>query len=192
MIIRRYAAECANVSFGLLEDRFKGPRAVADLEDRHADARQRDQIPLDLFQHRHGQYRGTRGEVVDTMNSGHLVTRCRSRMSLFPVRIVFRSLSDGAPSRLMRATAACAPSKMMFSVSWTLMLSALRQSNTCARTPGRSRCLTTRMCVAGVFFARLTTFGTLPVSLYVATMRTVSAATASCAWSVDAPMWWVP
>ena len=36
--------------------------------------------------------------------------------------------------------------------------------------------------------ARFTTFGARPVSLYSRTMRTVSAAIASCAWSVDAPM----
>ena len=42
--------------------------------------------------------------------------------------------------------------------------------------------------VAGDFFARLTTFGARPVWLYSRTIRTVSAAIASCAWSVDAPM----
>ncbi len=88
---------------------------------------------------------------------------------------------DGAPSRLMRATAACAPSKMMFSVSWTLRCATRRYSNTWASTPGLSRWRTTSMCVAGVNFARLTTFGTLPVSLNVRMMRTVSSAIASCA-----------
>ena len=40
--------------------------------------------------------------------------------------------------------------------------------------------------------ARFTTFGTRPVSLKVRTMRTVSVAIASWAWSVEAPMWCVP
>src|SRR5438034_9210753 len=94
---------------------------MADLENRHADARQRDQIALDLLEHRNRQDRWTRGEVVNAMNGGHMVTRCRSRMSRFPSCIVFSRASDGAPSRLIRATAACAPSKLTFSVSWTLM-----------------------------------------------------------------------
>ena len=34
--------------------------------------------------------------------------------------------------------------------------------------------------------------GARPVSWYSRTMRTVSAAIASCAWSVEAPMWCVP
>ena len=38
----------------------------------------------------------------------------------------------------------------------------------------------------------VTPFGTLPCSLYSRMMRTASSATASWAWSVDAPMWCVP
>ena len=80
----------------------------------------------------------------------------------------------------------------MFSVSCTLILAPASLANTHASTPGWSRCRTISECVAGVFFARFTTFGTRPVSLNVLTMRTVSAAMASWAWSVDAPMWCVP
>ena len=42
-------------------------------------------------------------------------------MSSLPSRIAAMSASDGSASRLMRATAASAPSKMTFSVSCTLM-----------------------------------------------------------------------
>src|SRR5450631_2277026 len=154
---------------------------MADLENRHADARECQEVALDLFEDGYRQHGRTGGEVVDAAHGGQMVTRWRSRMSGLPPCIAVSNVSDGAPSRLMRATAACAPSKMTFSVSCTLMLPWRKCSNTCARTPGRSRWRTTSMCVAGVFFARFTTFGTFPVSLYDAMMRTVSAAIASCA-----------
>ena len=48
--------------------RLERLRAVADLEDRHPGAGQRDQIPLDFLEHRDGQHRRTGGEVVDAMN----------------------------------------------------------------------------------------------------------------------------
>ena len=49
----------------------------------------------------------------------------------------------GSLSRLIRATAASAPSKTIFSISCTLMRAALMASRTLASTPGRSRCRTT-------------------------------------------------
>jgi hypothetical protein len=70
-----------------------------------------------------------------------------------------------------------------------LIFAALMASSTDASTPGRSRCRTTSAQVAGVFRERLTTFGGLLVSWYMRTIRTASAAMASCASSVDAPMW---
>ena len=45
-------ASVADVGLGLREDRLERLRPVADLENRHADARQRDEIALDLFEHR--------------------------------------------------------------------------------------------------------------------------------------------
>ena len=71
-------------------------------------------------------------------------------MSALPALMRSHSAGDGAPSRLMRATAASAPSNTMFSVSCTLRLRRRRWLKTCASTPGRSRCRTTSMCVAGV------------------------------------------
>ena len=44
---------------------------MADLENRHTDAGQRDQIALNLLEHRQRQHRGARGEVVNAMNGGH-------------------------------------------------------------------------------------------------------------------------
>ncbi len=81
---------------------------------------------------------------------------------------------------------------MTFSISWTLIPAALIASSVCARVPGRSRWRTTIEDVAGVWVARFTTLGTVPVSANTRTMRTASAAIASCACSVDAPMWCVP
>ena len=64
------SAERADVGLGLREDRLERLRAMADLEDRHADAGQRHEIALDLLEHRHRQHRGAGGEVEDAMN-GH-------------------------------------------------------------------------------------------------------------------------
>ena len=52
---------------------------MADLEDRHADAGQRDEIALNLFEDRHRQDGRTGGEVVDALNGRHsyLVSRFR-------------------------------------------------------------------------------------------------------------------
>ena len=44
-------------------------------------------------------------------------------MSAFSALMRSHKAVDGAPSRLMRATAASAPSNTMFSVSWTFRLS---------------------------------------------------------------------
>src|ERR1019366_8497884 len=112
LIVRRHVAERADVCVGLLENRFECLRPMTDLENRHADPRQRDEIALDFLEHRHGQHGRPGGEVVNAMDSGHMVTRCKSRMSLFPPCMAFSSASEGAPSRWMRATAACAPSKI--------------------------------------------------------------------------------
>jgi hypothetical protein len=44
---------------------------MADLEDRHADAGQRYQVALNLFENRQRQHRWTSGEVEDAVNGGH-------------------------------------------------------------------------------------------------------------------------
>ena len=87
----------------------------------------------------------------------------------------------GAWSRWTRATAASAPSKTTFSVSWTLIPAARSVSKTWASTPGRLRWRTISRWVAGERSARLTQFGTRPVATKLATTRTVSAAIAACA-----------
>ena len=64
------AGERADVGLGRVEDRFERLRPVADLQDRHADARQRDEIALRLFEDGLGQDGGTGAEVEDALNGG--------------------------------------------------------------------------------------------------------------------------
>ena len=114
----RDAGQRAKIRLGLGDDPFERGRAVADLHDRHADARQRHEIALRLLEDGQRQHRRAGREVVDALGHG--------RLSLAAQR----------------------------GTSWALF----------------------------------TMFGTWPVSMNDRTIRTVSAATASCAWSVDAPM----
>src|SRR5262249_53332992 len=130
-------------------------RAVADLQNRHPHARQRHQVALRLCDHRLRQNRGPRSEVEDSF--GHLIltegvdslqstvdrfvqrsTRDSSMMSGLLERIADSVFSAGCCSRWIRATAAFAPSKTMFSVSWTLIPASFNWSKTEARTPTRS------------------------------------------------------
>ena len=92
----------------------------------------------------------------------------------------------------MRATAASAPSKTMFSVSCDVDPGVAQLREHVGEHAGLVPVPHDQQCVAGVWRARLTTFGHPPGLLVGLTMRTVSAAIASCAWSVDAPMWCVP
>ena len=49
---------------------------MADFEDRHPDAGQRDEIALNLFQHRQRQHGRTGGEVEDAMDGCHGAPKC--------------------------------------------------------------------------------------------------------------------
>jgi hypothetical protein len=71
LVVRRNGRQRADVGLRLREDRLERRRAVADLEDRHADSRQRHEIALNLFENGHRQDRGPRREVVDAMNGSH-------------------------------------------------------------------------------------------------------------------------
>jgi hypothetical protein len=64
------ARQGAEVGLGALDDFIEGRRAMADLEHRHTDARQGDEVALGLFQHRQGQHRRPRREVVDARAGG--------------------------------------------------------------------------------------------------------------------------
>ena len=90
------------------------------------------------------------------------------------------------------ALAACAPSKMVFSISSTLMAWRRIAPSTSASTPTLSKWRTSSWNAAGERVARLTQLGTSPRSTKLRTMRTVSSAMAACAWLVDAPTWCVP
>src|SRR5439155_20551810 len=70
-IVRRHAAERPDVSFGLLEDRLERFRAVADLEDRHPDAGQRDEVALNLLEDRQWQNRGACRKIEDALHDSH-------------------------------------------------------------------------------------------------------------------------
>ena len=63
MIIRRNAGERAQVRLAALDDIVERLRAMADLEDRHADARQRHQIALGLFEHLEGKHSRAGGKI---------------------------------------------------------------------------------------------------------------------------------
>src|SRR5262245_41339039 len=115
---------------------------MADLQDRHADAGQRQQVALHLFENGQRQHGRARGEVVDAVDRGgcahkvdsrsafgsglwqkiltprawgrQIFTRCRSMISAFPLRIASSSPTSGAASTLIQAIAASAPSNTMF------------------------------------------------------------------------------
>jgi hypothetical protein len=55
----------AHVGFRALNDFVEGLRSVADLEHRHAHARQLDEIALRFFEYGNGQNCGTGGKIVD-------------------------------------------------------------------------------------------------------------------------------
>jgi hypothetical protein len=54
----------------LREDRLEGLRAMADLEDRHADAGQGDQVALRSSRTGTGKNCGTGGEIKEAMGRG--------------------------------------------------------------------------------------------------------------------------
>ena len=58
-------AERAHVRLAALDDLVERLRAMADLQDRHADARERQQIALRLLEHLDRQHRRTGGEIED-------------------------------------------------------------------------------------------------------------------------------
>src|SRR5580692_7726524 len=92
------AGEHANVGFRLGQNRLACPRAMADLENRHAHAGQREEIALNLLEDRYWQHCRSGGKVVHAVSGGHIVTSRKSRISLFPCWIAVRSAADGSPS----------------------------------------------------------------------------------------------
>ncbi len=80
----------------------------------------------------------------------------------------------------------------MFCIPSTLMPASRTSTRTLASTPTLSRWRTTSRARAGVLRATFTQLATSPLRTKAVTMRTVSRAMASCAWAVEAPMWWVP
>jgi hypothetical protein len=66
-IVRGDGGERTDVGLGLGKNRFERLRAMADLEDRHPHAGQRDEVALHLFQDRHRQHRRSGGEIVDAL-----------------------------------------------------------------------------------------------------------------------------
>ena len=74
----------------LREDVLERLRAVADLEDRHADAGQRHEIALRLLENGHGQDRGAGGKVVDALDSRshELVIDREARHGTYQVRLL--------------------------------------------------------------------------------------------------------
>ncbi len=112
------AGERADVALGTLDDFVEWLRAVADLEDRHADAGHRQEVLACLFEDLDRKHGRPGGKIENAIRCRHSVTTCRSSTSEFFL-INSHASSGGAPSRLTRATAASAPSKTMFSVSCT-------------------------------------------------------------------------
>jgi len=80
---------------------------------------------------------------------------------------------------------------MMFSTSSTL-IAPLASTRDVGQHAGRFRWRMESTCVAELRARRLTTLGTSPVAWNVCTIRITSWAIATCAWSVEAPTWWVP
>ena len=66
------ARERSDVGFRLRKRRFELLRPMADLENRDADAGQRQQIALNLLKNRQRQHGRSGGEVEYTMNRGHI------------------------------------------------------------------------------------------------------------------------
>ena len=62
-VVRRHVRKFSDVGFGPREHVFEYLGPVADLENRHADARQRHQLALSLLEHRHRQHGGAGGEI---------------------------------------------------------------------------------------------------------------------------------
>ena len=64
-----HARERAQVGLATLDDLVEGRGAMADLEHRHADAGQRQQVLLDLLEHGDRQHGRTGGKVVNASGS---------------------------------------------------------------------------------------------------------------------------
>ena len=112
----RDAGERAQVGIGLIEDAFEDLRAVADLEDRHPDTRQRNEIALYLIQHGLG---GTAGPA-EKFNTRCAVVMAISRLdrSLTPVVTnEFSILADQTAKTRTSMMSAC-PERSVCSVSF--------------------------------------------------------------------------
>ena len=71
MIVRRDAGERAQVGLAALDDLVERLRAMADLEDRHADAGQRHQVALRLLEHLERQHGRPSGKIENSVRSSH-------------------------------------------------------------------------------------------------------------------------
>ncbi|MGC4085442.1 MAG: hypothetical protein QM736_25800 [Vicinamibacterales bacterium] len=71
LVVRRHVRERADVGLGFRENRLERLRAVADFEHGHADARQRDDLGLDLFENGQRQDCGTRREIEHAIHGSH-------------------------------------------------------------------------------------------------------------------------
>src|SRR5262249_61989860 len=114
--------ELADVGLAALDDIFERLRAVADLENRHPNAGKGHQVLLRLSEDRLRKNGGAGGKVENAVShdaSLYKGSSVSSRMSLLERRIESSTCGEGSDPRWMRATAALAPSKTMFSVSCT-------------------------------------------------------------------------
>src|SRR5215831_18324598 len=141
MVVGRYVGQLADVCLAFLDDVLEGFGPVADLENRHPYPGQRHQVLLRLSEDRLRKNCGSGGEIENAVShsaSLYKGSSVSSRMSLCERRIASRTCGDGSEARWIRATAAFAPSKTMFSVSCTFIPACWMRSNTEARTPTRS------------------------------------------------------
>ena len=70
MILVRQVEQPAQVGLGLLEDAVEHRRPMADLEHRHADVRQRQQIAARLLEDRFRQHGRSRAEIEYAIYKG--------------------------------------------------------------------------------------------------------------------------
>src|SRR5205814_2096315 len=72
LVVGRNPGERPHVRFAALDDVVEGLRAVADLEDRHADARQLQKVALRFLEDLDGKNGRTGGEIMNACRCSHV------------------------------------------------------------------------------------------------------------------------